>query len=98
VACIEFQSDHLLYLVLLSLWHRRLGHPNSTLLWKNFQCIIGHNLHPTDVNSMTQCTTCVQDKLIASPSLWKLSNELPPMLSRLHGDICGPITPMSGPF
>ena len=47
---------------------------------------------------MTLCQACVQGKLIARPSLWKLPNELPPMLSRLHGDICGPITPMSGPF
>jgi len=98
VDCIEFQSDHLLYLVLLSLWHGRLDHSDSTLLWKIFPYVIGHNLHPTDVNSMTQCNTCVQDKLIARSSLWKLSDELPLMLLRLHGDICGPITPMSGPI
>ena len=65
---------------------------------KILPCVVGHNLQPASVNSMSLCEACVQGKLIAKPSLYKLPHELPPMLSRLHGDICGPITPMSGPF
>jgi len=82
----------------VSLWHGRLDHLGSTLLRKILPCIIGHNLQLVDVNSMTLCQACVQGKLIAKPSLWKLSHELTPMFSRLHGDIYGPITPMTRPF
>lgn len=47
---------------------------------------------------MELCCACVQGKMITWPSIWKLPQELPPMLERLHGDICGPINPISGPF
>ena len=82
----------------ISIWHGRLGHPGSTLLRKILPCTAGHNLLPAAVNYMPLCQACVQGKLIAKPSPWTLPHELPPMLSRLHGDICGPISPMSGPF
>ena len=36
--------------------------------------------------------------MIYKPSKWTLPTKLPPRLHRLHGDICGPITPASGPF
>lgn len=82
----------------ISLWHGRLGHPSPTSLRKIIPCIAGHNLQPAHVSSLTFCQACVQGKLIAKPSLWHLPHELPPMLLRLHGDICSRITPMSEPF
>ena len=36
--------------------------------------------------------------MINKPSRWTLPTKLPPRLHRLHGDICGPITPASEPF
>ena len=36
--------------------------------------------------------------MINWPSRWKLPTELPPRLHHLHGDICRPIAPPSGPF
>jgi len=62
------------------------------------QCIVGYNLQPPDVHSMALCQTCEQDKLIAKPSSWKFLHELPPMILRLHGDICGSMYSMFGPF
>jgi len=82
----------------VSLWHGRLGHSSSILFRKIIPYIVGHNLQPGDTNSMALCQACVQGKLIAKPSVWILPHKLPPMLSRLHDDICGPINPMSGPF
>jgi hypothetical protein len=82
----------------VSLWHKRLGHPGSTLFRKVIPCVLGHDLQPTHVNSMVLCQACVQGKLIAKPSLWKLPTEFPPMLPRIYGDICGPINPMFEPF
>lgn len=82
----------------VSLWHGRLGHPRSTLFRKIIRCITGHNLKPVDVDSIELCRACVQGKMITRPSIWKLPQELPPMLERLHGDICGPINPILGPF
>jgi len=79
----------------VSLWHGRLDHPSSTSFQKILSCIIGHNLQSTHVNTMTLCQACVQGILIAKSSLWKLPHKLPPILSRLDDDICGPITPIS---
>jgi hypothetical protein len=36
--------------------------------------------------------------LIHQPSRWKLPEEMPTPLYRLHSDWCGPITPESGQF
>lgn len=82
----------------VSLWHGRLKHLHSTLFRKIIPCITGHNLKSADVDSMELCRAYVQGKMITRPSIWKLPQELPPMLERLHGDICGPINPISRPF
>ena len=51
-----------------------------------------------DANKVGECAPCSQGKLILQPSWWKLPTELIPKLQRLQGDICGPISPISGPF
>jgi transposase InsO family protein len=51
-----------------------------------------------DTNKVGVCGACAQGKMIQRPLRWKLPTELPPRLHRLHGDICGPIIPASGPF
>jgi len=44
------------------------------------------------------CKACSQGKLRISPSPNKIGNERPEFLSRIHGDICGPIHPPCGPI
>jgi len=44
------------------------------------------------------CKACSQGKLIIGLSPTKVGNERPVFLSRIHGDICGPIPPPYGPF
>ena len=44
------------------------------------------------------CVACIQGKLITKPSPVKVAIECPKFLERIQGDICGPITPSSGPF
>jgi len=44
------------------------------------------------------CKACSQGKLIIRPSPNKIRNERSEFLSRIHGDICGPIHPPCGPF
>jgi len=44
------------------------------------------------------CKTCSQGKLIIRLSPTKIGNERPKFLSRIHGDICGPIHPPCAPF
>ena len=58
----------------------------------------GHEVCVEDTNKLGVCGACAQGKFINRPSRWKLPAELPPRLHRLHGDICGPITPHSEPF
>jgi transposase InsO family protein len=58
----------------------------------------GHEVCQGDANKLEVCGACAQGKLIKQPSRWKLPTELLPRLHRLHGDICGPIAPASGPF
>ena len=80
------------------LWHRRLGHPGTTMMRKMVPTLMGHDLCTSDAERVEECTACIQGKLIRQPSKWKLPTELPAPLHRLHGDICGPITPKSGQF
>ena len=44
------------------------------------------------------CTACATGKLILRPSYLKIKAEPLKFLERIQGDICGPITPLSGPF
>ena len=44
------------------------------------------------------CAACSHGKLIIIPSFSKITSESPVFLERIHGDICGPISPPCGPF
>jgi hypothetical protein len=44
------------------------------------------------------CTVCATRKLILRPSSLKIHTEPLKFLERIHGDICGPIQSISGPF
>jgi hypothetical protein len=100
----EAKSHHLAQGVSLDtvakpdLWHRRLGHPGTTLLRRMLPLITGHNLLTSDAAKTNDCVACIQGKYIKKPSTWTLPKELPPPLYRLHGDVCGPINPPSGVF
>lgn len=80
------------------LWHGRLGHPGTTMFRRMLPVLAGHNLCPSDAAKLGSCDACAQGKMIKRPSRWKLPSELPQMLQRLQGDVCGPINPSSGPF
>ena len=41
---------------------------------------------------------CSHEKLIITPSLAKIGTESFGFMECIHGDICGPIQPPSGPF
>jgi hypothetical protein len=82
----------------VELWHRRMGHPGTTMFRRMVPILSGHEVCLGDTNKVGVCGTCAQGKMIQRPSRWKLPTELPPRLHRLHGDICGPIIPASGPF
>ena len=92
---------HDLYLTasaLSDIWHKRLGHPGTTILKRMIPLIVGHNLTPADATKIAPCEACIQGKMIQRPSQWQLPSELPPPLHRIQGDICGPINPASGSF
>jgi transposase InsO family protein len=82
----------------IGLWHNRMGHPGTTMFRRMIPILSGHEVCQGDANKVGVCSACAQGKMINRPSRWKLPTELPPRLHRLHGDICGPITPASGPF
>ena len=75
-----------------------MGHPEATLFRRMLPLLIGHEVCTSNANKVGACEACVQGKLILKPSCWKLPSELPPLLQRLQGDICGPITLASRPF
>lgn len=80
------------------LWHRRLGHPSTTVSRRMLPLFTGHNLITSDALKTRDCIACIKSKFIKHPSLWQLPTELPPPLHRFHGDICGPINPPSCVF
>ena len=80
------------------LWHRRLGHPGTTMMRRMIPLLGGHDMCSSDAEHVQDCSACIQGKLIRQPSKWKLPSEMPAPLFRLHGDWCGPITPESGQF
>ena len=82
----------------VGLWHSRMDHPGTTMFQRMIPILSGHEVCQGDANKTGMCTACAQGKMINQPSRWKLPTELSPQLHRLHGDICGPIAPPSGPF
>ena len=83
-----------------NVWHDRLGHPGTIMMRKIIENSCGH---PLKTRKMVQthelaCKACSQGKLITRPSPSKVKFENPVFLERIHGDICGPIHPPSGPF
>jgi hypothetical protein len=54
------------------LWHRRLGHPGTTLFRRMLPLITGHNLLTSDATKTTDCVACIQGKYIQKPSTWTL--------------------------
>ena len=82
------------------IWHERLGHPGSVMMRKIVQNSNGHPLKNQKIYKSGEfsCKACSQGKLIIGLSPTKVGNERPVFLSRIHGDICGPIPPPYGPF
>ncbi|KAL3683038.1 hypothetical protein R1sor_001060 [Riccia sorocarpa] len=84
-------------------WHRRLGHPGNTMLRKMLKHRVTSDL-PAKLERLISdsqkslCVPCAQGKLIRHPFEYKEPLQSPRFLERLHGDICGPIEPPSGPF
>ncbi len=82
----------------VTLWHDRLGHPGQTMMRRIMESTNGHHLklalHKKDV----LCVPCAQGKFVTRPSPSKLREEENRFLWSLHGDVCGPINPASGPF
>ena len=82
------------------IWHDRLGHPGSVMMRKIIENSNGHPLKNKIVplSKDLSCVACFQGKLITRPSHVKIATEFLTFLERIQGDICGPITPSSGPF
>ena len=82
------------------LWHNRLGHPGTAMMRSIINGSRGHTLKNQRIllKGEYQCHPCFKGKLITRPSPLKLGLESPGFLERIHGDICGPIHPASGPF
>jgi hypothetical protein len=74
---------------LSNIWHKKLGHPDTTIFWRMFPLLTGHSLTTADANKVAPCEACIQGKMIKRPSQWQLPTELPPPLHRLQGDVCG---------
>jgi len=81
-------------------WHDRLGHPGIGMMRKIINNSHGHDLANSKFPNSSDfiCTACATGKLILRPSYLKIKAEPLKFLERIQGDICGPITPLSGPF
>ena len=88
----------MILLAKIGLWHNRMGHPRTMTFRWMIPILSGHEVCQGGANKVGVCSACTQGKMINRPSCWKLPTELSPRLHRLHGDICGPIIPASGPF
>lgn len=78
------------------LWHDRLGHPSTRMLQNILKSAAG------DIKILSRlpesCLACSRGKLILRPAKEIKDKELKPFLNRIQVDICGPISPPSGPF
>ncbi|KAL0544404.1 hypothetical protein IC582_019519 [Cucumis melo] len=85
---------------MFTVWHDRLSHPGSIMMRIIIENSYGHPLKNQKIlqSNELSCIACSQGKLIIRPSPTKVGVELPTFLERIHGDICGPINPPSGPF
>lgn len=83
---------------LSKLWHDRLGHPATSMFQRLMNGTSGlpPNISPSSLHD--PCMACSQGKLITKPAPSKTVFKIPAFLERIHGDICGPIDPPSGPF
>ena len=82
------------------LWHDRIGHPGSIMMRRIIEHSNGYPLKNLKIltNDEFSCAAYCQGKLITRPSPMKVNIESPQFLERIHGDICGPIHPISGSF
>ena len=85
---------------LFTLWHDRLGHPGTGMMYKIIESSVRHPLRNIKIPQSNEllCTSCSLGKFITRPSVNKIVNESPIFLERIQGDICGPINPPCGPF
>jgi transposase InsO family protein len=96
LAEIALDRETNLALVPSTVWHSRLGHPSEGIFRKSLQLVKQLALPPS--KNATVCTACAEGKFRLAPAPMKKDTEPLPFLARLHGDICGPIFPCSGPF
>ena len=77
---------------IFTLWHKRLGHPGSSMMRRIIEQSHGHPLKNQKILLPNEfsCDPCSQGKLIVRPSFNKIIFESPVFLERIHGDICGP--------
>lgn len=84
------------------LWHDRLGHPGRAMLQRLTNAVQGIPLHPRDImkNQERLCHPCAIGKLQNRTKTNFSSNKFKPkgILDTLVSDVCGPISPPSGPF
>jgi hypothetical protein len=78
--------------------HDRLGHPGVGMMRKIIGNYTEHNLNKFPKTSNFICTTCAAGKLILRHSSLKIHTEPLKFLEMIHGDMCDPIKPTSGPF
>jgi hypothetical protein len=80
------------------IWYDRLGHPSVGMMRKIIGNYTGHNLNKISKTFDFICIACATEKLILRHSPLKVHTEPLKFLEMIHGDICGPIHPTSGPF
>ena len=80
-------------------WHECMGHLGVSMMRRIIPSTKGHNLQVSNLlKGMKPCKFCALGKFVSRHHKWKLPHELPIMLQRNQGDICGPIDPPCKPF
>lgn len=80
------------------LWHNRIRHFGTTMFRRMLPAVTGHAVCKSDAEKVGACASCSKGKYVAAFSKWKLPTEMPTTLECLQGDVCGPVSPASGPF
>ena len=85
-----------------SFWHDKLGHPGRELLKKMTKVVQGIPLTSADMaqHGERRCPPCAMDKLQSRKKTGYSGEKFKPRetLKMLVSDVCGPISPPSGPF
>ncbi|KAG0594219.1 hypothetical protein M758_UG058900 [Ceratodon purpureus] len=75
------------YYIMADSSHLKPSTLRNTIFKRMLPLLLGHEVSSSNSNTVGDCTTCSQEKLILHPYCWKLPTEMPSKLQGLQRDV-----------